>query len=141
MSALMGSCMFQLLATQSGLHLHFLHVIWLRTTDNELSHNSQTFGRSSYSLATAILLDRRIALCALLGIRHQPISSLGIIGTFLLPQLDISAGKGLVILCIATSSITRGKEISVGSHLKTPRVATDPKQKSLPQAQWTMGMI
>ena len=68
--------------------------------------------RSSYSLATTILLDRSITLCALLGVRHQPISSLGIIGTFLLPQLDVSAGKRLMIFRVPTSNITQ-EEISL----------------------------
>jgi hypothetical protein len=83
---------------------------------DDLPHDSETFRCPDYSLATTILLDRRIALCALLGIRDQPISSLGIIGSFLFPQLDVSAGQGLVILRIATSSNTEGggaREISL----------------------------
>jgi len=76
---------------------------------DEFPRDSDTFRYPVYSLATTILLNRSIALCALLGIRHQPISRLGIIGAFLLPQFDISAGEGLVILRVATSSITGGE--------------------------------
>lgn len=108
---------------------------------DEFPRDSDTFRYPVYSLATTILLNRSIALCALLGIRHQPISRLGIIGAFLLPQFDISAGEGLVILCVATSSITGGERYQPRTHLETPRSSTDPKQKSLPQAQWTMGTI
>jgi hypothetical protein len=50
------------------------------------------------SLASAILLDRSVTLRALLGVGHQPITCLGIVRTLFLPELDVTAGEGLVIV-------------------------------------------
>ena len=42
-------------------------------------------------IAASILLDGGIAFGAFLGIGHQPVRRLGIIGALLLPELDIFA--------------------------------------------------
>jgi hypothetical protein len=53
---------------------------------------------AAYSLASAILLDRSVTLGALLGVGHQPITCLRIVRTLFLPELDVTAGEGLVIV-------------------------------------------
>lgn len=57
------------------------------------------------SLATAVLLNGRLALCAFLGVRLQPICRFRIIRTFLLPELDHLAQNRPVTICIPASAI------------------------------------
>jgi hypothetical protein len=54
-------------------------------------------------IATAILLNRRVALGALFRIRHQPVGRLGIVGALLFPQLDILADQWSVVAREAAS--------------------------------------
>jgi hypothetical protein len=61
-------------------------------------------------IASSVLLDSRVALGTLFRIRHQPVRRLGIIGTFLLPELDVFADQRSVITSKAASEI--GKQCS-----------------------------
>jgi hypothetical protein len=107
-----------------------------------VQHYFDYVSRFLYSLASTVLLNRSVAFGTFFGVRHQPVASLGIIGTLLLPQLDVSAGKRLVVLGIAAAVFTQNRrKFSVGIIPKLFRAKTDPKQKSFPQAQWTIGMI
>ena len=84
--------------TQQNSHLHFLHVMWLIDVRRQRILN----GKSCLDvLATSVLLDRRLTLCAFLGIRLEPVGSLGVIGTLLLPHLDDFAENRAMTIGVA----------------------------------------
>jgi hypothetical protein len=103
------------------------------------------------SLASAILLDRSVTLGALLGVGHQPVARLGIVRTLFLPELDVTAGEGLVIVSKPTAvshkaiqkpdELRRDDEIHIRFSPETKVVATSTVHDGYDLIQFASGGI
>jgi hypothetical protein len=72
-------------------------------------------------ITAAVLLDRRLALGALLGVGGNPVSSFGVVSALLEPPLDQLAWRGLVVRvgaakakAVATSTFHGGHHLAQG---------------------------
>ena len=81
--------------TQQNSCLHFLQVMWL--WPREHVSKPQRRGKGKHVLASPVLLDRALALTALLRIALDPIGGLAVVATFLQPHLRDTAYHGPVV--------------------------------------------
>jgi len=73
-----------------------------RTRERKLDASDE----NGNSLATSVLLDRRMALVALLGVGTDPVRGLAVVGALLPPELGDLADDGSMISGFSTSERT-----------------------------------